>query len=92
MLHEVQRILTGQIVVGHELYLEVTGLIIPLDSVFGIRDLAAATVLLKYQIPCEEKFYNLKSICQVLVNKNMPKLNHDSLQDAKTILEIYKKG
>ena len=90
---ELQELLKGKILVGHDLQMEFKYLAINANQLMGVRDLAAALVFKHADIQTKGngQFYKLQTLAKQIVDLDIQKGIHSALQDAKAVRLIYKK-
>lgn len=94
ILKRIRELCKGKILVGHDLQMELNHLCIDKKSILGIRDLATAKALEKWNIypNGEGEFYKLKTIASTLLGREIQQPGkHNSKEDVLAVYDIYKK-
>jgi len=93
VITELHKNLYGNILVGHDLQMEIRGLEIPTHTLLGIRDTAVANVLERMSIEKSNNgnFYRLKSLAWDVLQERIQLRIHTSWEDMRTLLRIYRK-
>ena len=90
VLRNLEKLLRGRIIVGHDLHMEQKSLDINLKRIAGIRDIQSSIALRK-RMRSEKQAWSLKEVAITLDTQiRQPKV-HNALGDVKIIREVYKK-
>lgn len=90
-IKKIQKAMEGKIIVGHDLALEFASLLIPKYKLFGVRDLAGATVFKKKNILTKNngKWHKLQTLAKLICDIDIQKGPHSALEDVQAIRKIY---
>ena len=91
VINAVHRHLFGNILIGHDLQMEIRGMALPVESLLGIRDTAAAPVFKKFNVPRKGDFYKLKTLSRYVLQRDIQSRYHIAEEDVSALLDIYKK-
>jgi len=90
-LAEIHRHLQGNILLGHDVQLEIKACAIPLQSLMGIRDTSAGKIFFdKYGLDPTKPFISLKALAAKVLGITVQKGYHSAKKDAGTVLDIYR--
>ena len=90
VLRNLEKLLRGRIIVGHDLHMEQKSLDINLKRIAGIRDIQSS-IALKKRMRSDKQAWSLKEVAITLDTQlRQPKI-HNALGDVKIIREVYKK-
>ena len=87
---DVERMLRGRIIVGHDLHLEHVALPIHLDQIAGIRDLQGSSAVAKVMRSDPGESWSLSDVARRLGFTAQNKV-HSALEDASLVRKIYLK-
>ena len=87
--HQVQKLVRGMILIGSDLQADIRALDIDTSQLLGIRDLSNA-IIIRQKTQSDKQFMKLQEITQQILNKDIQTGYHGALEDATSILEIYK--
>jgi len=90
-INAIHRLLAGNILVGHDVQMELKGCAIPVQTLLGIRDTAAAPVFNSFNIDKKGDFYSLKVLARTLCNFDIQGSKHSAIEDARAVWHVYKK-
>jgi len=93
VIAELHKNLYGNILVGHDLQMEIRGLAIPTHTLLGIRDTAVAKVFDHMGLKKSNNgdFYALRSLALDILQEHIQVCVHTSWEDTMTLLRIYRK-
>jgi hypothetical protein len=93
VITELHKNLYGNILVGHDLQMEIRGLAIPTHTLLGIRDTAAAKVFDNMGLKKSNNgnFYGLRSLAWDVLGERIQVRIHTSWEDTQALLRIYRK-
>jgi len=93
VIAELHKNLYGNILVGHDLQMEIKGMAIPTHTLLGIRDTAAAKVFDKMGLKKKNNgnFYGLRSLAWEVLHLPIQQFYHTAWEDTQALLRIYHK-
>jgi len=93
VITELHKNLYGNILVGHDLQMEIIGMAIPTHTLLGIRDTAAAKVFEKMGIKKKKNgnFYSLRALAWEVLQLSIQQHYHSAWEDTVALLRIYHK-
>ena len=89
-MREIERMLRGRIIVGHDLHLEHVALPIRLDQIAGVRDLQGSSAVATVMRSAPGKSWSLSDVARKLGFSAQQKI-HSAVEDASLVRKIYLK-